>query len=74
MARQSSDFLSKSTSIGIITTPFKWICIILLIVIILFISSISIQSYFGQEHLLEAELLKTQQVFSSIEMMMCRFI
>ena len=23
MARQSSDFLSKSTSIGIITTPFK---------------------------------------------------
>jgi conjugal transfer protein traD len=67
MARQSSDFLSKSTSIGIITTPFKWICIILLIVIILFISSISIQSYFGQEHLLEAELLKTQQVFSSIE-------
>ncbi|RKV63412.1 MAG: hypothetical protein D8H97_43775, partial [Neisseria sp.] len=60
MANQSPEFLAKSTSIGFLTKPFKWTFIILLVTAILFFSSVTIQTYFGQDDLLKSELIRTQ--------------
>ena len=64
MVNQSPEFLAKSTSIGFLTKPFKWAFIILLVTAILFFSSVTIQTYFGQDDLLKSELIQTQEIFA----------
>ena len=61
---QPNNFLQQSMSIKFLLSPFKWVIVVLMVVLILFGTSIISQVYFHQPALLNYELQQTANVIS----------